>query len=166
MSTPLIRAKCLGLLALPLLVARVRADDHHAPVPADHLAVVAHLLDAGAHLHCWSLLVAVGDPTPLEVVRGELHLDAIPRQDADVVHAHLPGDVSQHLVAVLELDPEHGVRERLDDRSLENDRVFLGLRQWGPPKILASAGLSTPPACMWARRPSTRPAGEPTAAQV
>src|SRR5690606_16961206 len=78
-------------------------------------------------------LVAVGDPTAGEVVGGQLHLDAIAGEDADVVHAHLSRDVGQHLVAVLELDPEHGVRERLDDRSLENDRVFFGLSQGCPP---------------------------------
>ena len=56
-----------------------------------------------------------------------MHLVA--RQDADVVHAHLAGDVGQNLVAVVELDPEHGVREGLYNRSLENDCVFLGLWQ-------------------------------------
>src|SRR3954467_12391008 len=86
-------------------------------------------------------LVPVGDPASAEVVRGQLHLDAIPRQDADVVHAHLSGDVGQYLVAVLELDPEHGVRQRLDDRPLEDDRVFLGLGQCGPPTSMR-AGIS------------------------
>ena len=56
------------------------------------------------------------------------------------MHAHLPGDVGQHLVAVLELDPEHGVRQRLDDRSLENDRVFLGLGQCGTSRDLLEQG--------------------------
>ena len=74
-------------------------------------------------------LVAVGDAAPAEVVGGELDLHAVTGQDPDVVHPHLPGDVREHLVPVLELDPEHGVREWLDDRSLENDRVFLGLSQ-------------------------------------
>ncbi len=45
------------------------------------------------------------------------------------MHAHLSGDVSQHLVAVLEFDSEHRVRQRLDDRAFEHDGVFLGLRQ-------------------------------------
>src|SRR3954453_22421546 len=77
-------------------------------------------------------LVPVGDPTSAEVVGGELHLDAIARQDADVVHAHLPGDVSQHLVAVLELDAEHRIRQRFHDCALEHDRVFLRLREVAP----------------------------------
>src|SRR6187397_2522163 len=49
------------------------------------------------------LLVSIGDATSAEVVRGELHLHLVSGEDADVVHAHLSGDVGQHLVAVLEL---------------------------------------------------------------
>src|SRR3954449_12810848 len=75
------------------------------------------------------LLVPIGDSTSAEVVRCELNLDAVSGQDADVVHAHLSGDVGQHLVAVLELDPEHGVGERLDDCPFEDDRVFFWLWQ-------------------------------------
>jgi hypothetical protein len=37
--------------------------------------------------------------------------------------------VGQHVVAVLELHAEHGVRERLDDRPLQHDGIFLGLGQ-------------------------------------
>ena len=43
------------------------------------------------------------------------------------MHPHLPGDVREHLVAVLELDTEHGVRQRLDHRSFNEDRVVFGL---------------------------------------
>src|SRR3954471_15997519 len=38
-------------LALALLVAQVVADDHDPAVPADHLALVADLLDARLDLH-------------------------------------------------------------------------------------------------------------------
>ena len=79
------------------------------------------------------LLVAVGDTASFEVVRGQLNLDTVSGQDADVVHAHLSRDVSEHLVAIFELDSEHGVGERLDDCSFQNNRVFLGLCQCGPP---------------------------------
>ena len=85
-------------------------------------------------------LVSIGDPTSGEVVRGELHLHAVPRQDADVVHAHLPGDVRQHLVAVLEFHPEHGVGQRFDDRPLDQDRVVLGLGQDSPPTSCRARG--------------------------
>src|SRR5581483_9143127 len=57
-------------------------------------------------------LVPVGDATTAQVVRSELDLHTIAGKDADVVHAHLPRDVREHLVPVLELDTEHGVRQR------------------------------------------------------
>jgi hypothetical protein len=76
-----------------------------------------------------SLFVSVGDPTSGEVVRGEFNLDAVARQDSDVMHAHLSGDVGQHLVAIFKLDFEHCIRERFNNRSFKHDRVFLWLRQ-------------------------------------
>src|SRR5688572_8251954 len=78
-------------------------------------------------------LVPVGDPASGEVVRGDLHLDTVARQDADAVHAHLAAAVRQHLVAVLQFDLEHGVGEGLDDGPLQHDRVFLGLGQMDLP---------------------------------
>jgi hypothetical protein len=43
------------------------------------------------------------------------------------VHPHLPADVGENLVPVGELDPEHGVREGLDDGALDLDgALFLG----------------------------------------
>src|SRR5262249_25078463 len=38
-------------LPLPLLVARVLADDHHPAVAADDLALLTDLLDAGSYFH-------------------------------------------------------------------------------------------------------------------
>src|SRR5665213_1356061 len=75
------------------------------------------------------LLVAVGDTTPLEVVRGYLHLNPIAGEYADTVHPHLARAVRQYLVPVLELDLEHGVGQRLHDRALKHDRVLLLLWQ-------------------------------------
>lgn len=89
-------------------MTRVFADDHHATVTADHLAVVANLLNAGLYLHDCSLvfavlvpmrfmsryfsavelLVTVGDTASGEVVRSELHKHAIFRKDANVVLTH------------------------------------------------------------------------------
>src|ERR671931_1766481 len=48
MLTPAMRAM---VLSLSLLVARVRADDQHVPVPADHTALLTHGTDAGSDLH-------------------------------------------------------------------------------------------------------------------
>src|SRR3954471_22246518 len=72
-----------------------------------------------------SLLVPVDDPTPREVVRRELHHHAVLGEDPDVVLAHLAADVGQDLVTVAELDPEHRVRESLDDGALDLDHTFF-----------------------------------------
>jgi hypothetical protein len=121
-------------LSLPLLVAGVGTDDLDATVPADDLALLAHLLDARSYLHGF-LLVAIGDPTSAEVVGRDLHLDTVAGEDADPVHAHLPGAVGEDGVAVLQLDTEHGIGERFSDRPLKHDRIFLGLGQVDPPGL-------------------------------
>ena len=72
------------------------------------------------------LAVAVDDPGSVEVVRRDLDADPIPRQDPDPEPPHLAGDVPEHLVAVIQLHPEHRVRERLDDLAFEFDLLFLG----------------------------------------
>src|SRR3954463_8306723 len=76
-------------------------------------------------------LIAVGDPTPCEVVGREFHLYLVAREDADVVHAHFPGDMGQNAVAILQFDAKHGVGQGFEDGSLQHNRVFLRLRQSG-----------------------------------
>lgn len=41
------------------------------------------------------------------------------------MHAHFPGNVRQNPVPIVQLDPKHGVGERLRDRPLNFDDVFL-----------------------------------------
>ena len=77
--------------------------------------------------------VAVGDPTAGQVVGREFHLNPVAGKDADVVHAHLSGDMGQHLVAIFEFDAEHCVRQRLDHRPLKDDRIFFWLSQGTAP---------------------------------
>jgi hypothetical protein len=48
------------------------------------------------------------------------------------VTPHLSRDVAQDIVTILELDPEHGVREGLGDGALEHDRIFFVLWQDTP----------------------------------
>src|ERR1035437_3219001 len=72
-----------------------------------------------------SSLVPVDDPPAAKVIRAQLHEHLVAGEDPDEVLAHLPGDVSQHLVLVLQLDLEHRVRERFDDRRGHFDGVFL-----------------------------------------
>src|SRR4051794_25021392 len=69
--------------------------------------------------------MAVDDPRSVEVVRRDLHAHAITREDADAEAPHLARHVAEDLVTVVELHPEHGVRERLDYLTLELDLLFL-----------------------------------------
>src|SRR5919199_292913 len=72
-----------------------------------------------------SLLVPVRDPAAIEVVRRELDLHPVAREDADVVAPHLARDVPEHLVVVVELDAEHRVGKGLRDLPLHLDLLFL-----------------------------------------
>src|SRR5436190_16787891 len=78
--------------------------------------------------------MAVDDARAVEVVGRDLHAHAVARQDPDAEPPHLAGDVTEHLVAVVELHAEHRVRERLDDLPLELDLLFL--RQGLDPQIV------------------------------
>src|SRR5215208_4985894 len=68
----------------------------------------------------------VDDPRAVEVIRRHLDPHPIPRQDPDAEPSHLARDMSEDDVAIVELHPEHGVRERLDDLAFELDLLFLG----------------------------------------
>jgi hypothetical protein len=130
--------KTCHVSALPLFVSWIGANNHDAAVAANDLALFTDGFDAGTDFHLAPrncvftiarLLVSVGDPTSGEVVRSEFNLDFVARQDPDVMHAHLSGDVGQHLVAVFEFDAKHCVGEWFDDHTLQQNRIFLRLRQ-------------------------------------
>src|SRR5690606_22979902 len=72
----------------------------------------------------------------------EFHDHLVARQDADVVHPHLPTDVGEHVVAVLQLDTELRVREGLRDGALYLDGLFFlchtvsgSVSWWCPPHL-------------------------------
>ena len=67
----------------------------------------------------------VGDPTAVQVVGAQLHLDLVSGKDADVVLAHLSGNGGQHGVAAVYLNPEHRARESFDDLAFDLDLLFL-----------------------------------------
>src|SRR5436305_9401480 len=89
-----------------------------------------------------ALLVPVRNTTPVEVVGRQLDLHPVARQDADVVAAHLAGDVAEHLVPVVELHSEHRVGERLGDLPLHLDLVFLRQSRRNLPAAQATPGVS------------------------
>ncbi len=128
----------------------IGANNHHTAMAADDFALLTDGFDAGTDFHralqekVWMcvftisrLLVSVGDPTSGEVVRGKFNLDFVARKDPDVMHAHLSGYVGQHLVAVFEFDAKHCVGKWLDDHALQQNCIFLRLRQ----RILLGSGL-------------------------
>src|SRR5215211_2882213 len=69
--------------------------------------------------------MSVGNAPAGEVVGRELDLDPVAREDADVVLAHLSGDLRQHLVPAVDLDAEHRARQGLDDLAFHLDLLFL-----------------------------------------
>src|SRR5262245_5438768 len=69
--------------------------------------------------------LSVGDSTASEVVRRQLHLHLVARQDADVVLPHLPGDLRQYLVTVVQFDAEHGAGKGFGDLAFDLDLVVL-----------------------------------------
>ncbi len=58
------------------------------------------------------LLVPEDDPSPCKVVRAHFHPHFIARQNADVVHAHFPGNSGQNLVVIFQFYLEHSIAER------------------------------------------------------
>ena len=112
--------------------AGVGADDHHSPLTPDHLAAITAPLYRCRDLHVvltCVLLESICDAATGEVVRRQLHAYAVAGEDADEVHPQLAADVRQYLMLILELDPEHGVRQRLDDRSFDLDCISLSHRR-------------------------------------
>src|ERR671921_1571658 len=77
----------------------------------------------------------VSDPSPAQVVGAQLHLHPVARQYTDVVHPHLARDVRQHVVPVLQLDPELRVGQRLGYGAFNLYDVFFGQ---GPPLLSSS----------------------------
>jgi len=69
--------------------------------------------------------LAVDDAAFGQIVGGHLHLHLVAGEDADVVLAHLAGDVCRDHVAVLQLHPEHGVGEGLLHHAFHFDYIFF-----------------------------------------
>jgi hypothetical protein len=70
--------------------------------------------------------------------------------------------VSKHLVPVLQLNTEHGVRQRFDDRAFDQDRVVLGLGQRASPSCWKRASGHRKDLGPWARGTGKEPTEEIT----
>jgi hypothetical protein len=85
-------------------------------------------LRLGDHCSClhYRLLVPVRDPTAGQVVWRHFYDNPIVWQNPDVVHPHLATNVSQNLMAIVELDPEHRIWQGLTNSPLHLDCAFFG----------------------------------------
>jgi translation initiation factor IF-1 len=93
-------------------VTQVLADHHDATVPADHLALVADLLDAGLDLHRWF----PPPPPPLGAGGGVIEIEgsvneALPNamfrvelSNGHIVLAHISGKMRQNYIRILQGD--------------------------------------------------------------
>ena len=92
--------------------------------------VASSLASARCRAHS---LQSVRDPAARQVVGRKLYSHAVAGQDPDEVHPKLSGDMRQHAVPVLQLYGEHGVRQWLDYRAFDLDRIsFRHGRCWVP----------------------------------
>src|SRR5690242_20577614 len=112
-----------------------------------------------------SLLVAVDDATAGQVVGRQLDRHLVPGKDLDEVHPHLPGDVGEHHVLVLEFDPEHRVGQGLDHRAFDLDAFFFRHALVAPPDATQTerglteriSGASRPTAMVCSKWADQRP---------
>src|SRR5215212_6933148 len=69
--------------------------------------------------------IPVRDPAAREVVRRQLHLHLVAREDPDVVLPHLPRDRGENAVPSVDFDAKHRARQGLGDLPFDLDRVLL-----------------------------------------
>ena len=79
-------------------------------------------MDARVFMLLLLFLVPECDSTLAQIVGTHLDFHAITRQNLDVVHTHLAGDVGHDGVPILELDTETRIGERLQDGAVLCDR--------------------------------------------
>ena len=79
-------------------------------------------MDARVFMMLFLFLVPECDAPFGQVVGAHLAFHAIARQNLDVVHTHLAGDVGHDSVPILELDTEARIGERLQDGAVLCDR--------------------------------------------
>lgn len=99
------------------------------------------------------LFVPVQNPTAREVVRRQLHQNAVARQDLDEVHPNLAGDMGEHFMPALQFYAEHRIGQVFRDDALHLDRLLfdIGLLFGG---LLLRGSAPAPAAGAAAARPS------------
>src|SRR3989304_1215898 len=123
-----------------------RARTFLSPAAAHDLAVIAATFDRCRYLHGKkSLLEAIGDPTPSQVVRGELHQHTVSRQYANEIHPDLAGGVGKDTMPIRQFYTKHRVGQVLLDDPLNFYGLFFPHARPGP---ATARGLRrSPPLC-------------------
>ena len=70
-------------------------------------------------------LIAINNPSPFQIIGRQLHQYCVPWEDLYEMHPHLAGNMGQNSMAILELDPEHGIRQSLNNNSFDFNCLFL-----------------------------------------
>src|ERR1700680_2231519 len=81
--------------------------------------------DDRSSAHDSSSLIPIDDPATRQIVGRELDCHLIACKNAYKILSHLARNMRQHLVLVVQLHPEHRVRQRLDHRGHHFDGIFL-----------------------------------------
>src|SRR6185437_13421732 len=123
------------LLSLTLFMLRVLADHTHHTLAVDDLALIANFLYGCSDLHIQfsvlsfqfsvALFITINNSSAIQVVGRKLDRYFVSGKNADEILAHFSGNVRQHLVLAFQFHPEHGVRQRFNDRCHDFNRVFF-----------------------------------------
>lgn len=65
------------------------------------------------------------DPAFRKIVRAQFDDDAVAREKTDIVDAHLSGDMTENLMAIVELDAKCRTWKRLEHFPLHPDNLFV-----------------------------------------
>ncbi len=82
------------------------------------------LIDNARIRDLW-LFCAIGDPATAEIIRGQFNRHSIPGQDPNVIFAHFPGNMGEHNMTIVELNPEHGVGKWFNNGSFDFNGFFF-----------------------------------------
>ena len=72
-----------------------------------------------------SLFESVRNSAAREIVRRQFHGHFITRQNSNEMHPHFSRDMGQYLMTIIQLNSEHGVRQRLGHRPLYLDHILF-----------------------------------------
>ena len=84
------------------------------------------------------LLVTIGDSPSGQVVSGNLDLNAVSGENANVMFSHFAAQVTKNFMSIIQLDSEVPTFERFNRLALKQDGVVLLFRQTKFPSIALS----------------------------